>query len=195
MLAHAAHADFIADALVRVPAPGDETEALDALASAPRPAPQTISFCEFVAGNQSRRHGADLGFVKPFIRRAFLERHDIRYQPDMRLGEDYELYARALALGARFLLLPPQGYVSVDRPGSSTPAMAPSDRSRQSQEHLRLSGRIPFAWGCGLPGGAPSRTSLDPRNGRHRSRRQTLMSDLVGRFPHVKQETCGRQES
>jgi succinoglycan biosynthesis protein ExoU len=36
----------------------------------------------------------------------------------MRLGEDYEFYARALALGARFLVGGAAGYVSVERPGS-----------------------------------------------------------------------------
>jgi succinoglycan biosynthesis protein ExoU len=36
----------------------------------------------------------------------------------MRLGEDYELYARALALGARFFVCGSAGYVSVERPGS-----------------------------------------------------------------------------
>ena len=34
----------------------------------------------------------------------------------MRLGEDFEFYARTLALGARLLLIPAQGYVSVVRP-------------------------------------------------------------------------------
>jgi succinoglycan biosynthesis protein ExoU len=36
----------------------------------------------------------------------------------MRLGEDYELYSRALALGAKLLLVPAMGYVSVVRTNS-----------------------------------------------------------------------------
>lgn len=52
------------------------------------------------------------------MRRSFFERHGLRYQEHMRLGEDYELYARALGLGATLLLVPAQGYVSVVRANS-----------------------------------------------------------------------------
>ena len=34
------------------------------------------------------------------MRRAFLERHGLAYDETMRLGEDYDLYARALSLDA-----------------------------------------------------------------------------------------------
>jgi hypothetical protein len=44
--------------------------------------------------------------------------HHLRYQAHMRLGEDFEFYARALGLGARLLLVPAQGYVSVVRSNS-----------------------------------------------------------------------------
>jgi succinoglycan biosynthesis protein ExoU len=52
------------------------------------------------------------------MRRSFLDAHGLRYRPELRLGEDYEMYARALALGAQFKLTPPAGYVSVERAGS-----------------------------------------------------------------------------
>lgn len=79
-----------------------------------------VTLDDFVAGNISAKHGGrrEMGFVKPLIRRAFLEQHDLRYAQDMRLGEDYELYARALLAGARFDLIDPQGYVAVIRAGS-----------------------------------------------------------------------------
>lgn len=111
--AHAADADFIADTLVRV-REGETAE----FARAPlRPAP--LDFEAFVLGNMGGTRGPlDLGFLKPLMRRAFLKQHAIRYRPDLRLGEDYEFYARALALGARFLVGGPAGYVSVERPGS-----------------------------------------------------------------------------
>jgi len=117
MFAAGGDADFIADALIRAPFPADP----------PPPAPpapsaqdaRLLDFESFVLGNLGKAgHGRDLGFIKPLIQRSFIVRHDIQYQPQMRLGEDYEFYARSLALGARFLLAPATGYVSVDREGS-----------------------------------------------------------------------------
>ncbi len=81
---------------------------------------QTISFEGFVRGNLSRLHGGrgELGFLKPLIRRDFLITHNIRYDETMRLGEDYALYATALARGARFCLTDPLGYLALTRPDS-----------------------------------------------------------------------------
>ncbi len=114
LLAHAENADFIADVLLRV-TDGDATPASAAWSAE---AAQSIDFIGFVESNLGLAgRPLDLGFVKPLMRRSFLEAHNLAYR-DMRLGEDYELYARALALGARFLLTPAAGYVSVEREGS-----------------------------------------------------------------------------
>lgn len=81
---------------------------------------QTIDLVAFIEGNISARHGdrRELGFVKPLMRRAFLDDAGLRYDESMRLGEDYDLYARALTRGARFLLTDPCGYVAVMRANS-----------------------------------------------------------------------------
>lgn len=79
-----------------------------------------LTFAAFVRANISR-HGrprAELGFLKPLMRRAFLDAHALRYDPTLRLGEDFILYATALALGARFRLIDGCGYVSVQRSDS-----------------------------------------------------------------------------
>lgn len=111
--AFADEADFVADALIRTP------EGAQPATGGGGFQPTTLSFEHFVLGNLGRLNGPlDLGFLKPLMRRAFLETHGLRYVPEMRLGEDYELYARALALGARFLVGGPAGYVSVEREGS-----------------------------------------------------------------------------
>jgi succinoglycan biosynthesis protein ExoU len=120
-------ADFVADALIRV-----EENTIPAHVSAPF-SPRPLGLAEFVAGNLGALKGPlDLGFLKPVFRRAFVEQHDLRYREDMRLGEDYEFYARALALGARFLVGGPAGYVSVERPGSLS-----KDHSELDLERLR----------------------------------------------------------
>lgn len=110
---HAGGADFIADALLRVVGDAPPPAVEPTLSASP------LSFTEFVVGNLGGQTGPlDLGYLKPLFRRAFITQHGLRYREDMRLGEDYELYARALALGARFLTCAPAGYISVERSGS-----------------------------------------------------------------------------
>ncbi len=115
LLAYADQADFIADDMWQVPEQdvnGPRRSLLDNRLAKPK----FISFADFVLSNVTgKRNRAELGFIKPLIRRQFLDTNHIRYQEHMRLGEDFELYARSLALGARLLLVPAQGYVSVVR--------------------------------------------------------------------------------
>lgn len=79
-----------------------------------------IEFADFLRGNLSALHGgrSELGFVKPLIKKEFIDEYALRYREDMRLGEDYAFYATALAKGARFCLTDPAGYVAVIRPTS-----------------------------------------------------------------------------
>src|SRR5262249_26344203 len=105
--------------------------------------PRLLNLEAFVRGNV-RPHGVDrreLGFLKPLIRRAFVDRHRLRYDESLRLGEDYAFYARALALGARFLVVPAAGYVSVVRTDSLS-----ARHSRQDLERLRDSNTALLAW-------------------------------------------------
>ncbi len=123
--AHADRADIIADALIRVRESETPTPPHRVLSPAP------LTFVSFVTGNLGAQTGPlDLGYLKPMFRRTFIERHGLRYREDMRLGEDYELYARALALGARFLTCAPAGYVSVERIGSLSNAHSEADLQR-----------------------------------------------------------------
>ncbi len=79
--------------------------------------PQLVNFSDFVLADITgiKHQHRGLGFIKPIIRRSFLAKHDIHYQEAMRLGEDYELYAHALAMRAKLYIFPEQGYVSVVR--------------------------------------------------------------------------------
>lgn len=127
LLSHAQSADFVADVLLRVADGGDGAPAPAAWSAK---AAQTIDFIGFVESNLGLAgRPLDLGFAKPLMRRSFLDAHGLAYR-DMRLGEDYELYARALALGARFVLTPAAGYVSVEREGSLS--------KKHSEHDLRL---------------------------------------------------------
>ncbi len=94
----------------------------------------------FVLGNISApgRQRKELGFFKPLIRRAFLEEQELRYDENLRLGEDYALYARALARGARFLVAPACGYVSVNRNDSLSARHSKLDLENLRDSNLRL---------------------------------------------------------
>jgi succinoglycan biosynthesis protein ExoU len=82
--------------------------------------PQPVDLERFVLANlpDRRRARQELGYLKPLMRRDLLLRLGLRYDPAVRLGEDYLLYANALARGARFRLVGACGYVAVQRPGS-----------------------------------------------------------------------------
>jgi len=78
---------------------------------------QRLTFEQFVAANISQpdRPRGELGFLKPVIRRSFLEEHGLVYDERMRLGEDFDLYARMLLAGARFRIIASCGYVAVEQ--------------------------------------------------------------------------------
>jgi succinoglycan biosynthesis protein ExoU len=113
------NADLIADDLWQV-SENDIQGARHPLLGESIKLPCTVSFEEFVLGNVSKggKQRGEMGFIKPLMRRSFLKKHNITYQEPMRLGEDYEIYTRALGHGARLLLVPPQGYISVVRSNS-----------------------------------------------------------------------------
>jgi succinoglycan biosynthesis protein ExoU len=120
MLSAADGWDIVADDIfVEQARPGAEVE-LRPMMFAAQFEPFQLDFAEFVLGNSGRRGQSrkEFGYFKPLIRRSFLDRFGLRYDESMRLGEDYALYANALARGARCLVMPASGYVSVVRPDS-----------------------------------------------------------------------------
>jgi succinoglycan biosynthesis protein ExoU len=118
LLAGAGDCDCVADDLWLV-REGYETGPRLAMASeAGHEIPQWLHLEAFVLGNIPAKPHHELGYLKPLLSRRFLDAHGLRYNESMRLGEDYDLYARALMAGARFRLVPPQGYVSVRRHNS-----------------------------------------------------------------------------
>lgn len=110
--------DFVADNIVFVDAlgAGQAEPAVPDFAAEPR----FLDLAGFVEGNISRRGAprGEIGFLKPVMRRAFLDAHGIRYDEGLWLGEDYDLYARALLEGARYKVVHGCGYGAVVRADS-----------------------------------------------------------------------------
>lgn len=100
-------------------------------ASAAGPA-RKLDLEAFVRGNLPRpgMGRRELGFLKPLIRRSFLERTRLSYDEGLRLGEDYDLYARALVYGARFRLVDAVGYLALERERSLSGAHGRDDLAR-----------------------------------------------------------------
>lgn len=107
-----------------------------------------ISIEGFIRGNIPSKEivRGELGFLKPIISRAFLEKHDLRYDETLRLGEDYDLYLRMLARGARFQVIADVGYVARVRPTSLSGQHSGSDLMAL-YEATRLHARLPLEKG------------------------------------------------
>lgn len=103
-----------------------------------------LTFERFVLGNISHpgRPRGELGFLKPLMRRSFLVAHGLTYDPGLRLGEDFALYARALAAGARFKVIAGCGYVSVVRPDSLSGSHTVADLAALYDFDAKLPGRM-----------------------------------------------------
>lgn len=50
------------------------------------------------------------GFIKPLMRRSFLEEHGLAYTPGIHAGSDFHLYVRCLLHGARLFYVPDAAY-------------------------------------------------------------------------------------
>ncbi|RZW03860.1 MAG: glycosyltransferase family 2 protein [Rhodobacteraceae bacterium] len=100
-----------------------------AAAPAEHPVVEHLDLAAFVRGNIPRDgvERGELGFLKPLMRRAFLEQHGLSYSPGLRLGEDYDLYVRCLMQGARFSLSHRVGYVAEVRGDSLSSRHATGD--------------------------------------------------------------------
>ena len=59
-----------------------------------------------------------LGFMKPLVRRAFLEQHTIHYPLGIHAGEDFHLYVLCLLKGAKLYWSSDTSYVATARAGS-----------------------------------------------------------------------------
>ena len=109
--------DFVADNIVFIDGTGSVVEpSVPEFESAPR----FLDLQGFIEGNISKRGASrgEIGFLKPVMRRSFLDSHGLRYKEELRLGEDYDLYARALVNGARYKIVHGCGYGAVVRPDS-----------------------------------------------------------------------------
>jgi succinoglycan biosynthesis protein ExoU len=135
--------DFLADDIYIVPEGRDGEHSVvlkniewDRSASMPC---ATLDLTRFVRSNipKRARSRGELGFLKPVVKRSFLERTGLGYNPQLKFGEDYAFYVQALMLGARFKVAGPCGYVAVERAGSLSSSHTSEDLARLAAFDLR----------------------------------------------------------
>jgi succinoglycan biosynthesis protein ExoO len=90
-----------------------------------------LDLAHFIDGNRFfLGNGEALGYVKPIFAASFLKQRNLRYDHDLRIGEDYLLLCEALANGARCIVEPQAGYRYTVRKGSISHRLTPADVER-----------------------------------------------------------------
>lgn len=79
---------------------------------------EQVSLEVYVRENHLFGRRPPYGYLKPLFRRAFLKSYGLDYDTGLRVGEDYDLVARMLVLGASFVRQRSAGYTYVTHAGS-----------------------------------------------------------------------------
>lgn len=77
-----------------------------------------LSLADFIGGNVVFETTFNFGYMKPIFMASYLREHGLRYDEELRIGEDYILLASALAMGGRCTVEPAVGYAYHVRSGS-----------------------------------------------------------------------------
>lgn len=104
-----------------------------------------ITLADFIDSNRIFRSTHNFGYMKPIFRRAFLEDNDLIYDEALRIGEDYLLFAAALAAGGRCVVTPVPGYVYHIREGSISRVLHLHHVEAMMAGDRRLLARFPLA--------------------------------------------------
>lgn len=99
-----------------------------------------LTFPEFVTSNAIFSNEPATGYLKPIFRREFLQEYGLRYDTALKIGEDFDLLARALARGAKFRLLDSLGYFYRKHANSISHRLSQETLAEMLQADERLMG-------------------------------------------------------
>ncbi|MDB5649551.1 MAG: glycosyl transferase family 2, partial [Hyphomicrobiales bacterium] len=88
---------------------------------------EEIDLAGFAKANILFGRSPALGYLKPLFRRDFLERANLRYDEELRIGEDFGLVAECLVRGARYVRSRSADYVYMTHDGSISHRLKLSD--------------------------------------------------------------------
>jgi succinoglycan biosynthesis protein ExoU len=131
--------DFLADDILIADESAPE-DVYGKLLGLPDGATEPLRAVDFIRANITTpsRPRQELGYLKPLMRASFLKSAALTYDERLRLGEDYELYARALLHGARFQLISSCGYIAVQYTQSLSRRHETADLAALADADLRL---------------------------------------------------------
>ena len=146
--AEATHADLIADNMLFDDGDGAAPEYAWAPGVLARASPLTVA--ALVESDMPRNGICSFGYLKPVMRRDFLERHRLRYDERLFMTEDFHLFVSAVLAGGRFGLVDWAGYRYRRRAGSLSRAPERFERnlsaaiegSRRLRERARQAGAL-----------------------------------------------------
>lgn len=118
-------ADCIYDDLVPV-APDGRLLGASHLADMGIHEPEQWTLERFLSGCRARPGQPALGYLKPVIRRRFLDRTGLRYDQSLHNGEDFHLVAELLAQGGNLWFVPEAGYFYTQRDASVSRRLDPT---------------------------------------------------------------------
>lgn len=143
---------------------------------------RSIDLATWIAFNQPMKGGDCIGYLKPLIRRATLDRFRTAYDPSLRNSEDYYLVAELLAQGARMLYMSEPGY-RYTRSAASTSHRLKSEHTRA---WLEAEARYARRYSAGLSAGQQYALARRSRLLRHVDQlvaaTEALKSRRVGEF-------------
>lgn len=96
----------------------------------------SLDLATFILSNRVFRSAHNFGYMKPMLRRAFIDAESLRYDESLRIGEDYVLLASALARGAGCVVAPDPGYIYRVRSGSISELLEPDHVKAMQQADL-----------------------------------------------------------
>jgi succinoglycan biosynthesis protein ExoO len=121
--AEAMDARIVVDNIDVVPLEGGDPAAM--FSRADLEARKTLELADFIESNIIFESTFNFGYMKPIFRRDFLNEHRLRFDENLRIGEDYILLASAIASGGICAIEPEAGYVYHLRHGSISRVLKP----------------------------------------------------------------------
>lgn len=106
-------------------------------------ATRAIAFAAYLRSTFDNRETPPLGVLKPMLRRDFIESHRLRYDLRLRIGEDQDFCARALAAGARFGYLPEALYCYRKHAASLSYRMQETDIAAMIETETEFGATLP----------------------------------------------------
>lgn len=128
-----------------------------------------ITLAEVIASSRMYAKTPGLGYLKPMIRAEALRESGVRYDPRLRIGEDYDVLLRLLARGLTLRLEPAALYLSRRHAASISHALR--------RDHLEAMLRADAAFEADTPDMAPA--ARRAQAARRRSLQRALVYDEI----------------